>query len=172
MTTAMKPAATMKPATKVVTSTRRPLVVGYGTAMRGDDAVGWYVADLLALEQRFAGVDVLSVHQLTPELAADFASASRIVLIDAAADGDEPGAVHVSDVVPDYAAVGVFSHHVDAAALVALTSALYGEAPPTTMVTVSLDSVPHEERLSAPVAAAIPDVVAVVSRLVLEDDNA
>ena len=115
---------------------------------------------------------MLSVHQLTPELAADFASASRVVLIDAAADGDEPGSVHVLDVEPDYAAVGAFSHHVDAAALVALTSALYGDAPPTTMVTVSLDSIPHEERLSAPVAAAIPDVVAIVTRLSLEDDNA
>lgn len=156
----------------MTTTLRRPLVVGYGTAMRGDDAVGWYVADLLALEQRFAEVDVLSVHQLTPELAADFASASRVVLIDAAADGDEPGSVHVLDVEPDYAAVGAFSHHVDAAALVALTSALYGDAPPTTMVTVSLDSIPHEERLSAPVAAAIPDVVAIVTRLSLEDDNA
>ncbi len=154
------------------TGTRRPLVVGYGTAMRGDDAVGWYVADLLALERRFADVDVLSVHQLTPELAADFATASRVVLIDAAADGDEPGTVHVFDVKPDCADVGVFSHHVDAAALVALTNELYGAAPPTKMVTVSLDSIPHEERLSAPVAAAIPDVVAIVTRLSLEASNA
>lgn len=165
-------AQTTSSGAKASTTARRPLVVGYGTAMRGDDAVGWYVADLLALEQRFADVDVLSVHQLTPELAADFASASRVVLIDAAADGDEPGSVHVSDVKPDCAAVGVFSHHVDAAALVALTDALYGEAPPTTMVTVSLDAVPHEERLSPSVAAAIPDVVAIVTRLSLEDDDA
>ncbi len=154
------------------TALRRPLVIGYGTAMRGDDAVGWYVADLLALEQRLADVDVLSIHQLTPELAADFASASRVVLIDAAADGDEPGTVHVVDVEPDFAAAGVFSHHVDAASLVALTNALYGDAPPTKMVTVSLDAVPHEERLSPPVAAAIPDVVAIVTRLSLEDDDA
>lgn len=167
MTTATNPTAA-----KTSTTPRRPLVVGYGTAMRGDDAVGWYVADLLALEQRFADVDVLAVHQLTPELAADFASASRIVLIDAAADGDEPGTVHVAEVEPDFSAVGVFSHHVDAASLVALTNALYGEAPPTKMVTVSLDKVPHEERLSPSVAAAIPDVVAIVARLSLEDHDA
>jgi hydrogenase maturation protease len=164
--------ATKSTASSIPASSRRPLVVGYGTAMRGDDAVGGYVADLLALEQRFADVDVLSVHQLTPDLAADFASASRVVLIDAAADGDEPGSVHVFDVRPDFSAVGVFSHHVDAASLVALTDALYGEAPPTKMVTVSLDSVPHAERLSPPVAAAIPDVVAIVTRLSLEDHDA
>jgi hydrogenase maturation protease len=152
----------------MTTVDRRPLVVGYGTAMRGDDAVGWYVADLLALEARFAAVDVLSVHQLTPELAADFAIASRVVLIDAADDGDEPGSVHVTDVEPGSGNLGVFSPHVDAAALVALTAELYGGAPPTTMVTVSLDSVPHEERLSARVAAAIPDIIAIVTRLSLE----
>jgi hydrogenase maturation protease len=152
----------------MTTDDHRPLVVGYGTAMRGDDAVGWYVADLLALEQRFAEVDVLPVHQLTPDLAADFATASRVVLIDAADDGDEPGSVHVTDVEPDHGDIGVFSHHVDAAALVALTGELYGSAPPTTMVTVSLGSVPHEERLSARVAAAVPDIIAIVTRLSLE----
>ncbi|HEX7105063.1 MAG TPA: hydrogenase maturation protease [Acidothermaceae bacterium] len=156
----------------MTTGFRRPLVVGYGSAMRGDDAVGWYVADLLALERRFADVDVLAVHQLTPELAADFAAASRVVLVDAADDGDEPGTVHVTEVAPDHGDAGVFSHHVDAAALVALTDELYGDAPPTTMVTVSLDSVRHDERLSTPVASAIPDLLAIVTRLSLEAESA
>jgi hydrogenase maturation protease len=151
---------------------RRPLVIGYGAALRGDDAVGWYVADLIACDPRFIDVDVLSVHQLTPEIAADVAAASRVVLIDAADDGGPPGAVRVVDIRPYECGSGAFSHHVDAATLVMLADEIFHRAPPTSLVTVSLKSTAHEQRLTAPVAGAIPAVVEAVANLCLEAANA
>ncbi len=48
---------------------RRPLVIAYGNRLRGDDAVGWVVADALRDDVRMESVDVVAVHQLTPDLA-------------------------------------------------------------------------------------------------------
>lgn len=148
--------------------TKRPLVVGYGNAARGDDAIGWYVAELVAGDARFIDIDVLAVHQLTPELAADFAGASRVILVDAADDGALPGSVRVTQIAPQTAAASLFSHDVDASSLVALTEELYGVVPQTTAVTVSLASTAHGSSLTPAVAAAIPLVVETVARLSLE----
>jgi hydrogenase maturation protease len=151
---------------------QHPFVVGYGNALRGDDAVGWYVAELVAGDPRFADIDVLSVRQLTPDLAEEFAHASRVVLVDAAADGERPGTVHVTAVDGGPETSAAFSHHVDAWTLVALTEALYGDAPPTAVVTVSLASTGFGMPLSHAVVAAIPDVVETVARLSLEPFDA
>ncbi|MFI5043071.1 MAG: hydrogenase maturation protease, partial [Acidimicrobiales bacterium] len=70
------------------------LVIGYGNTLRSDDGVGWHAAALLAEDPRLAGVEVLAVHQLTPELALDMSRATLVILIDAGAD-DPPGAIAV-----------------------------------------------------------------------------
>jgi hydrogenase maturation protease len=150
---------------------KRPLVVGFGNALRGDDAIGWAIAQRLADDARFADVDVRSVHQLTPELAEDFAGASRVVLIDAGADGDVPGTVHVNDVTPGHQAA-TLSHHVDARAVVALAGVLYGAMPPTFVVTVSLATTGPGDDLSPSVAAAIPCLVETIVHLALEPVHA
>jgi len=72
----------------------RPLVVGYGNTLRGDDGVGPRVAELLAADPRLAGAVVLARHQLTPELAADIAEAALVVFIDASENG-KPGEISI-----------------------------------------------------------------------------
>lgn len=59
------------------------LVIGYGNELRGDDGVGPKVAE--AVEAwKLAGVSVLALRQLTPELAADLAVVRRVIFVDAA----------------------------------------------------------------------------------------
>jgi hydrogenase maturation protease len=58
------------------------LVIGYGNSLRGDDGVGSLVADRVAA-WNLPEVRSLSVHQLTPELAAEIAEAEAIFFIDA-----------------------------------------------------------------------------------------
>jgi hydrogenase maturation protease len=58
------------------------LVIGYGNSLRGDDGVGSLVADQVAA-WNLPNVRSLSVHQLTPELAAEIAEAEVVFFIDA-----------------------------------------------------------------------------------------
>jgi hydrogenase maturation protease len=118
----------------------RPLVIGYGNRLRGDDAVGWVVADSLANDPRMNDVDVVAVHQLTPDLADEVAGASRVVFIDALLDPDvRPGIVAVAALEPDPDPEPM-THHVGAGTILSLAGALYGYAPPAFSVTVAIES--------------------------------
>ncbi len=64
------------------------LVIGYGNPLRGDDGVGPAVSGAIAV-LGLPGVRALSVHQLTPELAAEAAGARVAVFVDAAVDSTE-----------------------------------------------------------------------------------
>ena len=58
-------------------------VVGYGNPLRGDDGVGQEVAQVLARQRHhlpaLAGTDVMSTHQLVPEMALDLSRPFRRV---------------------------------------------------------------------------------------------
>ncbi len=59
------------------------LVIGYGNTLRGDDGAGCYVAERLCALNHEPGLKVLSLHQLTPELAQPVAEAGLVIFIDA-----------------------------------------------------------------------------------------
>jgi hydrogenase maturation protease len=148
------------------------LIVGYGNALRGDDGVGWQVADRLAGDPRLAGAEVLARHQLTPELATDVARASLVVLVDASAGDGAPGSVSVRRLQPRRDAVPGWSHRLDPAALAGLAGVLYGAAPPVVLVSVAGASFAAGERLSPAVERAVPEVVEAVTRVVGEQGDA
>jgi hydrogenase maturation protease len=141
------------------------LVVGYGNSLRGDDGVGWHVAGLLAADPRLAGAEVLVRHQLTPELAADVARVSLVVLVDASAGG-APGSILMRLVRPRPPAPATWSHQLDPESLVGLAEALYGGAPPVVLVGVAAGSFDGGDRLSAALERVLPDVVEVVAEVV------
>jgi hydrogenase maturation protease len=60
----------------------KTLVIGYGNSLRGDDGVGPLVAEQVAAWS-LPDVRSLSVHQLTPELAAEIAQAEVVYFVDA-----------------------------------------------------------------------------------------
>ena len=140
------------------------LVVGYGNALRGDDAVGHHVAEMLVTEQRLPGASILTRHQLTPELAKEMAAARLVVLIDARHSGGRPGGVRVQRVVRSGRPIG--SHSIDVSALVDLVELVYGDAPPVVLVTVTAERFDFGADLSSPVASALPSVVDVVVAVV------
>jgi hydrogenase maturation protease len=139
------------------------LVVGYGNALRGDDAVGCRVAELLAGDTRLRGARIESRHQLTPELAEDIAAAGLVVLIDAAEGEASPGAVRVERVVRrgQLRALGG-SHACDAPAIVELAERVYGRAAPVVLVYVAGQCFEPGSDLSPPVEAALPVAVETV----------
>jgi hydrogenase maturation protease len=134
----------------------RPLVICYGNPLRSDDGVAWHIADRLGDHPRFASVDLLRCHQLTPELAEDVSRAGCVVLVDARAGGT-PGTVDsVVVATPASIATGsVRSHSLTPEGLAGLSLALFGRVPPMRVVSVSAGSLAVGECLSAPVQSAV-----------------
>jgi hydrogenase maturation protease len=60
----------------------KTLIIGYGNSLRGDDGVGALVAEQVAA-WNLPEVRTLSVHQLTPELAAEIAEVEIVFFADA-----------------------------------------------------------------------------------------
>jgi len=88
----------------------RILIVGYGNPLRHDDGAGRDVADALWARRdrapELARASFSWAHQLTPELAADLADVELAVFLDAAADGQAPGAVTVRYLGPEAVSPG------------------------------------------------------------------
>ena len=77
----------------------RRLVIGYGNRLRGDDGVGWEVASRLAAAVPSEAAHILTVHQLTPELAEPVSEADLVIFIDASRVG-EPGTWRCDHIKP------------------------------------------------------------------------
>ncbi len=136
----------------------RTLIIGIGNPIRGDDGLGWKVADELsrelALEPWRDDVHVLATHQLTPELAELASHADRVLFVDAA-QGGQPGTMTCRRVLPDAPTVR-HSHALSPAVLLSMTEKLYGCSPTACLLTVAGDSFSPEESLSPAVFAALP----------------
>jgi hydrogenase maturation protease len=105
---------------------RAILVIGYGNALRGDDAVGPRAASAVA-ELGWPGVIAKEVTQLTPELAEPLASARLAIFVDARpANGEECVAVRpIEPADPG----SVLAHVADPRHLLALARTAYGTCP-------------------------------------------
>ena len=144
------------------------LVVGYGNPLRGDDGFGCAAARLLAADPRLEAATVLTLHQLTPELATDIASASLVVLVDAGVVDGAPGSVAVRSIQPRQDSPLPWSHHLDPAALAGLAHALYDHVPPIVLISVAGAAFAHGDRLSPALQRVLPEVVDKVARVVEE----
>lgn len=143
------------------------LIIGYGNPLRGDDGLGSDAAALLAEDPRLRGAQVLVRHQLTPELASDFADASLVILIDVNVL-DEAGAVSVRRLDQAPSSGSGSSHHASPADLAALARELWGASPAVFIVSVGAASLEVGEGLSSPVQKALLAVVEVVVAIVEE----
>jgi len=135
------------------------LVIGYGSRVRGDDALGPRVADQLSrVFTTEMSVAVVSIHQLTFDLAERISRARCVVLIDAAAGG-EPGTITCRRVEPQGDSALSMLHHMEAGALLASTQILYGVVPPATLWTMVGDAFEFGESLSPAIERAMPVLV-------------
>ena len=67
--------------------TLNTLVIGYGNVLRGDDGAGFLTAELLRDKLRDPDIEILSQHQLLPELMEPISRAARVIFIDATVSG-------------------------------------------------------------------------------------
>jgi hydrogenase maturation protease len=109
------------------------LIIGYGSPIRGDDAIGPLVADRLQAAGVPEGVEVVSRHILTAELVADLVENDRVIFLDAAVEGT-PGEVRCRRLYADAGAMSTMAHFLDPRELLAWCETLYGQAPETFLV--------------------------------------
>lgn len=134
----------------------RALVIGYGNPLRGDDGLGWRAAELL--QARLPEAEVIICQQMTPELAEPLSRAQRAAFVDVAVDR-RPGSLAVEPLAPQMEAGLSFTHHFSPGILLSLAQKLYGHAPEAVLFSLGGQSFDHSETLSAPVAAALPELV-------------
>jgi hydrogenase maturation protease len=141
------------------------LLIGFGNQLRGDDGVGQRVAEVL---QGTPGVEVLGLHQLTPELAEPISRAALVVFVDAAAGG-RSGEVRCFPLTAAPGRPG--SHECTPSGLLAMAASLFGRCPPVHMVIVGGESFEVNEQLSQVVEAAVPAAVEMVRGIILNQSK-
>lgn len=157
----MKSNATDKPA---ALAKREPhsgvLIIGYGNPLRGDDGIGWQVVDQLA---KLAGdsTKVLTVHQLTPELAEPISEANLVIFIDACYEG-QPGSWTCETVYPDPKPLDAYTHYLTPMNLLSYAQAMHGASPKALLISVAASSFDCGQELSPRVEAIVPEIVACV----------
>lgn len=138
----------------------RDLVIGIGNPLRGDDGVGWHLAEELGPPHR-------AVHQLTPECAALLADAERVLFVDAWSTVPRPSAPLLTELRPadaglTAAAGAAFSHHLAPGVLLAISQQLDGRCPTAWQLLVPAVQFGHGEGFSAQLLALLPQARALL----------
>ena len=156
---------------------RQILVIGYGNPLRGDDGFGGLAAGYVE-ERHIPGLEVIVSHQLNPELAEPLHNSSYAIFLDAVAStptcatkapvggpgGDEAGTLRATPVEPcDLSSSGM--HHFEPGSLLALSQAIYGQAPPATLIAATARSFRHGAKISAEVRRAAAKAAEVIALL-------
>lgn len=157
----------------------RDLVIGIGNSLRGDDGVGWWLAD--RAERLRPAPRVLAVQQLTPELCGVLAEAGRVLFIDACLvapavagrrraspagsplEGTGPALMPLGPASGSGEA-GALSHRLEPPQLLAITALLHGRVPPAMQLLVPAFDLAHREGLSAPQRRLLPRAEALLRR--------
>ena len=142
--------------------TLKTLVIGYGNTLRGDDGAGFVAADILREKIQSPHVEVLSQHQLLPELMEPISRASRVIFIDASVSG-RAGKVHRIPLRPAPACAR-FTHHATPESLLAGAQKLYGHTPEATLYTIPGRFFEPCQELTPSVRRAIDELVATLEK--------
>lgn len=134
------------------------LVIGYGNCLRGDDGLGWYVAQCLAQKADPAELEVIPCAQLTPDLAESVSRATAVLFIDAVQDG-QVGEIRRETVLPSPAPPS-FTHHLGPEGLLALAEQLYGTCPEAELFSICGQLFDYSDSLSPAVSARVPGFIA------------
>lgn len=142
----------------------RVLIIGYGNTLRGDDGAGVVAAERLAA-QLGDRADVLTSHQLLPEMACDMDRYAKVVFVDATIDA-APGQVTVTPVDNQTDSHGPTAHHLTPARLLVMVRHLFGVSVNGYIVAVGVGSMALGESLSPAVERALPEMIRRIVELI------
>ncbi|MCZ7591616.1 MAG: hydrogenase maturation protease [Kiritimatiellae bacterium] len=107
------------------------LVIGYGSALRGDDGVGPAIAEWVE-QQNWPGVTALVIHQLFPETAEEIARHDRVIFVDA----DLGGSTSLVNQPLEEASDRLMAHRCSPGALLRMARELYGAQTIGRLITI------------------------------------
>lgn len=139
------------------------LILACGNPLRSDDGLAWHAAEELRRSLASSAVEIVSVHQLTPDLAADVQRAGLVIFLDASREF-QPGEVACRPLTA-LNQPSRFSHHADPSQILSLSAELYGKTPPAFLVAAGGLCFDHGDRLSAVARQTLPRIVALVQTL-------
>lgn len=119
------------------------LVIGYGNELRRDDAVGPKVAASVA-KWNLPGVESITCHQLTPELAQPIASAERVIFVDASVAAES---VEIRDIEPNDN-LQIITHATEPRSLLALAKQTFGRCPAASCLSIPVQELQFGDELS------------------------
>jgi hydrogenase maturation protease len=149
------------------------LIVAYGNPLRSDDGIAWRAADALAPKFFESDVEIIRLHQLTPELADTVRNFGTVIFVDAEscdASHDKPGTIRLEEIRGGTSDPARFSHVLSPKKVLDLALQLYGASPWAFVITVTGDSFGHGDSLSSSVASALPELVARIEHLIKESN--
>jgi hydrogenase maturation protease len=138
------------------------LIIGYGNALRGDDGAGFLVAELLREKIQNPEIEILSEHQLMPELMEPISRSAHVIFIDASVSG-RAGKVN-RIVLRPAPSCSRYTHHVTPESLLAGAQSLYGHTPKATLYTIPGRFFETGDELTPSVRRAVNDLVSTLEK--------
>jgi hydrogenase maturation protease len=143
--------------------THRILVIGYGNTQRGDDGIGYRIAESLQVAVRNPLVEVHALPLLPHDLILDLAEARAALFIDADCRL-APFTWTITEVTPA-AERTVFTSHLEPPSLLSLTQWLCGRCPEAYLLRVGARYFEFDDRLSAAMLERLPELVSAAESL-------
>lgn len=139
------------------------LVIGYGSLLRRDDALGPCIAEHFAKE--YPDAAVLLVPLLCPELAEPVAAVDLAIFVDAREADGELG-VMSQELEPAPSSAPWLGHISDPRAILALARAVYGRCPRAFLLTAPLTESDVGFGLSEAAEELVPQAIRALVRLI------
>jgi hydrogenase maturation protease len=143
------------------------LVIGCGNPLRGDDGLGRAAAEQIASWQ-LPDVQVLSIHQLMPELIEEMKQAPQVLFIDAEV-GSSDAPFRFCRLDPRKSP-RIFGHYETPESLLTLLAELHEHRPTAHLMTIRGDAFGHGDALSEVARNRLEEAVTHL-RCILSDKN-
>ncbi len=141
----------------------RVLIIAFGNPLRSDDGLAWRAAEELTNLGLPADIEIITRHQLTPELALEASQAEMVLFVDAAQSG-VPGDIAQSPVKAESFSAA-FSHQCSPAAILGMAQEIYGSSPQAFTISLCGECFDHGETLSAKVEESLPRLITLIRDL-------
>ncbi|MDJ0844549.1 hydrogenase maturation protease [Crocosphaera sp.] len=126
---------------------KKTLIIGYGNTLRGDDGVGYKIAEIIE-QWNVNNITSLAVHQLTPDLAEKLSQVDTVIFIDAVPITDINTAKLEIKIIYTNQKSNNLAHHNNPEQLLSLTQAIYQKIPQAYWILVPAINFNFSEELS------------------------